>query len=67
MAARIAQHFGETDRPAQLQSEISRETGQRSRISAEARARRERNPGRVQERQGILQVMNAMRKKNLAV
>lgn len=50
MAARIAQHFGATNRPARLQSEISRETGQRSRISPEPRARREQNPEREHER-----------------
>ncbi len=50
LAGRIAQHFGKTDRPVRLQSEISREAGRRSRISPEPRARRERNPGREQER-----------------
>jgi Uma2 family endonuclease len=50
MAARIAQHFGKTDRPARLQSEISREAGRRPRISQEPRARREQNPSRERER-----------------
>jgi Uma2 family endonuclease len=50
LAGRIAEHFGKTDPPARLQSEISREAGRRSGISPEPRARRERNPGREQER-----------------
>jgi Uma2 family endonuclease len=50
MAARIAQHFGETDRPARLQSEISPAAGRRPRISPEPRARGEQNPEREQER-----------------
>jgi hypothetical protein len=50
LAGRIAEHFGKADRPARLQTEISRETGRRSGISPEPRARRERNPGREQDR-----------------
>jgi Uma2 family endonuclease len=50
LADRIAQHFGQASRSAQLESEISREAGRQPRISQEPRARREENPGREHER-----------------
>jgi Uma2 family endonuclease len=50
LAGRIAQHFGKTYHPADLQSEIGREAGRRKRIAQEPPARREQNPGREQER-----------------
>src|ERR1700751_1809452 len=49
MAARIAEYFGQTVRSPHLQSEISREAGQRPDISQEPRARRQHEPGREHE------------------
>jgi Uma2 family endonuclease len=50
LADRIAQHFGQASRSVQLESEISRKAGRQPHISQEARATREQNPGREQER-----------------
>jgi Uma2 family endonuclease len=50
MAACIAEHFGEATRAAQLESEISRETGRQPGISEEPRAGGQHEPGREHER-----------------
>ena len=50
LADRIAQHFGQASRSAQLESEISREAGRKLRISQEPRPSREEDPGRERER-----------------
>jgi Uma2 family endonuclease len=50
LADRIAQHFGQVSRSAQLESEISREAGRQPRISQEPRAGGQHEPGREHER-----------------
>jgi hypothetical protein len=50
LADRIAPHFGQASRSAQLESEISRKTGRQPRISQMPRARHEQDPAREQER-----------------